>query len=1109
MRKLLIAAFTICILALSGTVHAATWFTNDGSNKGAGTWEIQYHGVVEYGVSESDSATGKPSNGKVWRWTFPPFTPQSEWDLSDSIATVWPGSAPPSGQNEFWIQYWWKYSPGFDWHPVANKQFYFNPSNVIGAILRSGDPPTLMAMGPQGPNGQSYYPNVNTDNWYGNTGQWHKYTGHYKMNTSSSWNGIYEAWVDDIKISDYDYVYYADGTQNLTPGGISFAVIWGGVVQWLPRVGTGYLYIDDIYIGNTAPGGGGVDGSPPYVYDFSPSQGESGVPISNRIITWKYGDATGIDQSTISFKIEGVSKTCSSGDVVCSGTNPVTVTYTNAADWSNSQTVDITEVTAEDTASPANAMPFTQWSFVTAPSGGGEGWSLVFSDEFNDGGCTAVAPCHVDSDDWHFVTGTRDYEGPNDAYYMDDDLDNASVQDGDLVLTARYESYGGKSLTTAMVETDDAWTFGKIEVRAKTPDTYNSINCAAWSVGTIGGSWPEYGEMDFFEYVPGSGWGPNMVSQNVHSPDHQREGSYGGYVDTTTLPSLYSAPDADYHVYTAYWYSDHIDMYIDGNFHFTRPYTSDYSPALTNPHQMRLYLSTGDIWGAGGIGSVDAPGDFPISCRFDYIRVYQAQVGVDITTTSLPDGTEGQPYNADLSAIGGNSPYTWSITAGSLPDGSVLSSGGNISAAALTVPGDFNFTVKAADTAEYLSDDFNRSNEAPISGSNWFTWDYGDCQLNLESNAIEASACFDEWTVAAMRTDGTFGADQWSQATIKSASITGDIGGPGVRMTDCGDGEWNGYFTHIENSAVTRIYAIDDCSTYTWDQIGADITGLSLATDDDIKLEVIGDTLYFYINDSLEATRQDTGDLIPSGGAPGVTADYGSLGIWDDWIGGNVGDSDTQALSIHVNAATPGGQGQTVLNTSTGWDDTFINSGAATTNYSTSTVVRLYQWPAYTAANVTLGRANISTIPANVTIIDATLYYYMTGYESPGGSNPMWSYVRRVTGSVPDISTVTWSSFAGTYGSAEDSATISLLPGWVGWNITDMLTVAYEAVDTYLYFALTGGSDGIQDTNRIFASEEYTVDTGLRPYIVVNYYEGGIPPISAPGRMIIQGGIFK
>ncbi len=72
-------------------------------------------------------------------------------------------------------------------------------------------------------------------------------------------------------------------------------------------------------------------------------------------------------------------------------------------------------------------------------------------------------------------------------------------------------------------------------------------------------------------------------------------------------------------------------------------------------------------------------------------------VPVAITTTALPDGTAFSPYVATLTGIGGTTPYTWSITAGSLPAGlSLNSSTGKISGTP-TAAGTTSFTVTVTD----------------------------------------------------------------------------------------------------------------------------------------------------------------------------------------------------------------------------------------------------------------------------------------------------------------------------------------------------------------------------------------------------------------------------
>jgi len=69
---------------------------------------------------------------------------------------------------------------------------------------------------------------------------------------------------------------------------------------------------------------------------------------------------------------------------------------------------------------------------------------------------------------------------------------------------------------------------------------------------------------------------------------------------------------------------------------------------------------------------------------------------VAVTTSSLPNGTSGVAYSAQLAAIGGTGPLTWSLDSGSLPAGLSLSSGGLISGTP-TVSGSSTFAVSVTD----------------------------------------------------------------------------------------------------------------------------------------------------------------------------------------------------------------------------------------------------------------------------------------------------------------------------------------------------------------------------------------------------------------------------
>jgi len=70
---------------------------------------------------------------------------------------------------------------------------------------------------------------------------------------------------------------------------------------------------------------------------------------------------------------------------------------------------------------------------------------------------------------------------------------------------------------------------------------------------------------------------------------------------------------------------------------------------------------------------------------------------LSVTTSSLAGGSTGVPYNAVLSATGGVSPYTWSVTSGTLPAGLTLSTSGLISGTP-TNQETQTFTVQASDS---------------------------------------------------------------------------------------------------------------------------------------------------------------------------------------------------------------------------------------------------------------------------------------------------------------------------------------------------------------------------------------------------------------------------
>ncbi|MGH7274102.1 MAG: fibronectin type III domain-containing protein, partial [Nitrospiria bacterium] len=70
--------------------------------------------------------------------------------------------------------------------------------------------------------------------------------------------------------------------------------------------------------------------------------------------------------------------------------------------------------------------------------------------------------------------------------------------------------------------------------------------------------------------------------------------------------------------------------------------------------------------------------------------------GIDITTTSLPQGTVNTPYSTQLTASGGASPYTWSATG--LPSGLIINSSTGVISGTPSAAGSSSVTMTVTDS---------------------------------------------------------------------------------------------------------------------------------------------------------------------------------------------------------------------------------------------------------------------------------------------------------------------------------------------------------------------------------------------------------------------------
>jgi len=155
---------------------------------------------------------------------------------------------------------------------------------------------------------------------------------------------------------------------------------------------------------------------------------------------------------------------------------------------------------------------------ASTPTAAAPAWKLVWSDEFNGPNGSAV-----DASKWVSETGGGGW-GNNELEYYTNRLDNASQQDGNLVIKVLQEKYTGadgvtRSYTSARLKTLGKFsqTYGRFEARIKIPRG-QGIWPAFWMLGDDidKPGWPDCGEIDIMENI---GKEPGLVHGTIHGWD--------------------------------------------------------------------------------------------------------------------------------------------------------------------------------------------------------------------------------------------------------------------------------------------------------------------------------------------------------------------------------------------------------------------------------------------------------------------------------------------------------------------------------------------------------------------------------------------------------------
>ena len=234
-------------------------------------------------------------------------------------------------------------------------------------------------------------------------------------------------------------------------------------------------------------------------------------------------------------------------------------------------------------------------------------YKLVWSDEFNGTGLP-------DSTKWSYDVGGNGWGNHELEYYTQARVENARMENGNLVIEARKESFGGKAYTSARLLTKNKaqWTYGMFEIRAKIPHG-NGTWPAIWTLSAHDPlNWPQDGEIDIMEAI---GSNPNIIYGTCHNL------AYHGATGKGSTTSISLAPDS-FHIYKIEWTPDKIDWYVDDNqyYSYVNPHTGNDVWPYYNDFFMILNVAVGGDF--GGQKGVDDSA-FPQQMLVDYVRVYQ------------------------------------------------------------------------------------------------------------------------------------------------------------------------------------------------------------------------------------------------------------------------------------------------------------------------------------------------------------------------------------------------------------------------------------------------------------------------------------------------------
>jgi len=303
---------------------------------------------------------------------------------------------------------------------------------------------------------------------------------------------------------------------------------------------------------------------------------------------------------------------------------------------------------------------------------------LVWSDEFNTNGA-------VNATNWFHQTqliAGNSWANGEEQHYTNE-ITNSFIENGVLKIIAKKEPYTNqgvtKQYTSARLNSKFAFTYGRVDIRAKIPTnqgTWPALWMSGKNINEQGGyfnathgttNWPACGEIDIMEHGITS-WQPaGFVQSAIHTTSSSGATiNHGG----TIANNLGTA----FHVYSMNWSPNQITFLLDGVAFYT------YNPTVKTPSnwpftaEQYLLLNIA----MGGVAGVIPSNFTQATMEIDYVRVYQ-NVAVDNQIPTNFTATVGNVTSSSvellLNANENSGSVVYDVTYGTLTNSTIGTSG--------------------------------------------------------------------------------------------------------------------------------------------------------------------------------------------------------------------------------------------------------------------------------------------------------------------------------------------------------------------------------------------------------------------------------------------------